>query len=264
MPSKPFRGQPWTVDKLEFLEKYLPAFVFACKKVIRAGFDVHYVDGFSGSGLNEIEGQERLGSALIALNQGFSKFHFVEKKDTNFLQLSERVKNHGKFQQVQSLIHGDFNAAVDEILAKIDSRAPTFFLLDPTGLHLDWQTMAKIGARAKADVFVLVSASGVIRNVQNQDTITQFFGTDEWKKLLDVREAPEEIGKSKFSRFLDFYAQRLETLGFTLVEQHLIARNSTGAAMHGFIFASKHHAAQNIAKDVLEKLTSRGQDNLFG
>lgn len=62
---------------------------------------------------------------------------------------------------------------------------------------------------------------------------------------------------------MDFYAERLEGLGFTAVEQHLIARNNTNAAMHGFIFAAKNDAANNIATHVLNKITSGGQARLL-
>ncbi len=242
----------------------MPAFAKACKKVLDKGFDIHYVDGFAGSGINVINGAERAGSALLALAENFTKYHFVEEDSSNFAALTTRVNSHPKKERVQTLLKADFNLAIDEILAKINRRSPTFFFIDPTGLHINWETMQKIGAREKADLFILVSASTVARNAkQAPDTITRFFGTEEWAKLLNPNESPSVIGKSKFSRFMDFYAERLEGLGFTTVEQHLIARNNTNAAMHGFIFAAKNNAANNIAADVLDKITSGGQARLL-
>lgn len=178
MPRKPFTGQPWSVDKLEFLENYMPAFAKACKQVLDKGFDIHYVDGFAGSGINVINGAERAGSALLALAENFTKYHFVEEGSSNFAALTTRVNSHPKKEAVQTLLKADFNLAIDEILAKINRRSPTFFFIDPTGLHINWETMQKIGAREKADLFILVSASTVARNAkQAPDTITRFFGT---------------------------------------------------------------------------------------
>jgi hypothetical protein len=69
-------AHPWTLKKLEFLKKYLPAFVKATQKATSR----HYVDGFAGPGYNRQEdGTLVEGSPLLALQHQFTSFFFVEK-----------------------------------------------------------------------------------------------------------------------------------------------------------------------------------------
>jgi three-Cys-motif partner protein len=262
---KPRLGHVWTADKLDFLEKYLPAFAIATKRAREAGAEIHYVDGFAGPGINDINGELRNGSPLIAVANDFDRYHLVEQRIKIFRELKRHIELSEKFTagQVSTLERGDFNQLVVQILLKIPRYSPTFFLLDPEGLELHWETVSQIGQRQRADVFVLVSASGVHRCVKEYpDVVTRFYGTDEWK-TLDVNPDPQMLGSSGFLKYLDFYRERLTTLGFTAVEHFMIAKTSTNTPLHGLIFAAKHQTAIKIASDVLRRLQGKGQNPLF-
>jgi len=74
-------AHPWTLKKLEFLKRYLPAFVKATQKAISR----HYVDGFAGPGYNRQEdGTLVEGSPLLALQHQFTSFFFVEKDNRSY------------------------------------------------------------------------------------------------------------------------------------------------------------------------------------
>jgi three-Cys-motif partner protein len=256
------RGHVWTADKLEFLKKYLPAFVTACKRARKAGAELHYVDGFAGPGKNNINGIEVDGSPLIALDFDFDKYHFIEEKRKPFTALKTLISGHSKAEQVVTLENADFNAIAATVLKKIPWDSPTFFLLDPEGLELHWNTIQLLARRNKADLFVLVSGSGVTRNWHNPTTLTRFFGSDEWKQL-SVNEVVEDLGKDEFGRCIDLYATRLQAAGLPAVEQRLTARLGNNAKLHAFIFAAKKPVANKIATAIIKKMNSGGQSGLF-
>jgi three-Cys-motif partner protein len=262
------KGHVWTADKLEFLENYIPAF----KKATQKAFNTHYVDGFAGPGVNIIEGQERQGSPLIALNTepAFTKYFFVEKDRQAFVALEQRVKAH-KNISLATIFGEDFNIIAPEILARIPDLSPTLFFLDPEGLELEWSTMELISRRTKADLFLLISGSGVIRNAQkpsNHESITGFYGTDAWKEILEKLEKGEyPTDTRQFEAFTDFYVERLNQIGFTNAQRFLIARNSKNVALHALVFAIKsdkgESVALRIAERVLKNLQAGNQGGLF-
>lgn len=262
-------AHPWTIDKLEFLEKYVPGFLTACKR----SWYTCYVDGFAGPGTNtDTAGVVRYGSPLIALNavgaapdqKQFDTLHFVEADPKTANTLRENIKDHPKASRVRQY-QQDFNEVIPDILGQIDQRTPTLFLLDPDDLSLKWSTVEQIGQRGKADVFILVSASGVHRNINIPAThsrITEFFGSESWLTVKSQLEGGEMPGISGFAAFLELYTDQLGSLGFDVSDYRIIARNSKNAPMHGLVFASKHPAALNIANHILKGITSQGQDTL--
>ncbi|MGL5076193.1 MAG: three-Cys-motif partner protein TcmP [Waterburya sp.] len=262
------KGHVWTADKLEFLENYIPAF----KKATQKAFNTHYVDGFAGPGINDIEGKKCQGSPLIALNSNppFTKYFFIEQDRQTYHFLSRTVEAHQYVKQV-SLFNDDFNSVARKILEKIPDRSPTLFFLDPEGLELEWSTVELISQRTKADLFLLISSSGVNRNVHDiamHDKITKFYGTDEWRKILEKLEKGEYPTDTKrFEAFTDFYIERLNQVGFVHAQQFLIARNSRNVALHALVFAVKSDrgepVALRIAESVLKNLQTGNQGTLF-
>ncbi|WP_167481879.1 three-Cys-motif partner protein TcmP [Thermus caldilimi] len=251
----------WTLDKLRFLEKYLPAFIKATQRAKHR----YYIDGFAGPGKNLVGQKTYLGSPLIALEAcqtppGFDKLFLVEKSKENFRCLQEEVNKYpAEVREKTILINDDFNEVVDNILREIPIRAPTMFLLDPHGLELSWDTIEKIAQREKADIFILISASGVNRNIKNasaHNTITRFFGNEGWKNLTS--------SKPSFYSFAELYRKRLEELGLEGTELFIVARNRKNSPMHILALHSKHKIALKIANDVIERLEEekRGR-NLF-
>ena len=257
------KAYEWTADKLDFIEKYIPAFVKATKRAKHR----YYVDGFAGPGINKFsDGSTRPGSPLIALGQDdFTGLFLVEKKRSFFKALELRVKQHPNAEKA-SLYNADFNEVIPDILERIPDEAPTLFLLDPEGLELKWRSVELISQKSRADIFILISASGVLRNAPKPSahkTLTEFYGGEEWRDV-DRYKKP---GFDYFHAYLDLYLEKLRRAGLRYADHYLIAKTSKKAKLHALVFAGKHDVGLKIANDILDKLADparkKGMDPLF-
>lgn len=268
------KGHIWTVSKLDFLEAYLPAFQRACKRWWREDHaNTYYVDGFSGPGRNQINGDVRKGSPLIAasVRPPFKRYFLVEKKPGCHQQLTTAL-DEPEFTDARARIdvqRGDFNQEVDRILHAMRDGLPAFFFLDPEGLELEWSTVEKIGRRQRADLFILISGGGVLRASSPKvpaanDSVTRFYGHERWREVLHGAEVDltSPVGQKRFERAVDLYIEGLTSLGFTHVEQFLIATNSRNADMHALVFAAKSDVAIKIATSQIKKLIATRKGDL--
>ncbi|WP_158680074.1 three-Cys-motif partner protein TcmP [Deinococcus sp. NW-56] len=265
------KGHVWTAGKLDFLERYLPAFQLACKQFWPTESEpehsnTYYVDGFSGPGTNQIGSSVRRGSPLIAasVNPPFRKAYFVEKMVQPYRQLVENLQTPELSDRSDRIevTRGDFNALVDQILASRRPGLPTFFFLDPEGLELEWSTVEKIGRAGRADLFILISAGGVTRCAGSPPThgsVTRFYGHEDWRPIADHMDPDHVIGQSKFDAFVQLYLKGLRGLGFDHVERYLVAKNSQNSSMHALVFAAKNRTALKIAEDILRKIEHEQQ-----
>ncbi len=138
----------WTADKLDFLESYIPAFVHATKKASKR----YYVDGFAGPGSNLIDGKERDGSPLIALNASEACTHYflVERKRDLYKQLSSRINEHIRVKLV-NLKRGNFNELVDDIFQILTKRHERLVELAPL---LPWPDNVWMGISVENQKYV--------------------------------------------------------------------------------------------------------------
>ncbi|MBO1438628.1 three-Cys-motif partner protein TcmP [Meiothermus sp. CFH 77666] len=241
------KAHPWTLKKLGFLKKYLPAFVKATQKALSR----HYVDGFAGPGYNQqTDGSLVEGSPLLAIQHPqFTSFFFVEENRSSYTELERNLRERDPGLRGIHLYRGDFNFLVDNILQQIHPRAPTLFFLDPFGLELRWTTVEKIAGREKADIFILISSSGANRARKNHPhTLDEFFGDASWQ---NVRQKP---GQSWFEAFTEAYRDRMRGLGLNGTGLVTVARNSNNAPMHVLAFHSKNKIALQIANAVFSRI----------
>jgi three-Cys-motif partner protein len=202
-------GGEHTRRKLDVVAGYLAAYVTVMKK---QDFRLHYVDGFAGSGASTSKAESLKsddptlfptadvmeGSPVRALGiePPFDQYVFIEKNEDNVLSLSGlRAQLPGR--QIQ-IVHGDANERLREFCDRITTnrldRAVIF--LDPFGLSVRWETIQRIAATKKVDLWYLVPVDGMSRQIKDDGSflpgaskIDELWGSPAWRAKA-VRRTP--------------------------------------------------------------------------
>jgi three-Cys-motif partner protein len=197
---QPFGGEH-TRRKLDVVAKYLAAYVTLMKK---QNFRLFYVDGFAGSGASTSKAEAEKpqdptlfstfdvldGSPIRALSvePSFDPYIFIEKSGENVRSLSGLRE---KFpDRTMEIAPGDANQRLCEFCDRISAqrldRAVVF--LDPFGLSVRWQTIERLAATKKVDVWYLVPVDGMSRQIKDDGTflpgaskIDEIWGSEGWR-----------------------------------------------------------------------------------
>lgn len=144
-------------------------------------------------------------------------------------------------------------------------------LLDPYGLHLNWEVMARAGHLKTIDMFLNFPIMDINRNsIWRQpervgesgiSRMNRFWGDDSWRKIA-YREQPTlfgtELVKEESSVIVDAFCERLKTsAGFARVARPLPMRYTQGAIGYYLIFASQKEVAEEIVQDIFRKYERR-------
>lgn len=283
-------GGPWTEKKLEALSSYLRAYLTIFTKNQKAvKFTRHYVDAFAGSGLRQAreacstsldlgDADEALaymdGSVrkVLSLEQDFHHYWFIEKDSVHAASLREMVES--EYQERVSHCHiekGDANEFLlgwCETLGTMD-RAVVF--LDPYGMNVRWQTIEKLAATERVDLWMLFPSSGVIRMLPRQGPpdeawsrrLTELFGDESWKGEFYPQETVNDLfGEHLTMRRVvseetvaNYLLRKLGSLFAGIVDQPLVLRNSRRSPLFMLVFAAGNPAgaptAIRIARDII-------------
>lgn len=265
----------WSEIKLDIVREYAGAYsrILAARKLHHL-----YVDAFSGPGfhLSRRSGAFIPGSPLNALNvvPAFKEYHFIDIDGTRIEALRRLV---GDRPDVV-MYPGDCNRILLESVyprVRYEDYRRALVLLDPYGLQLDWEVMARAGALRTIDMFLNFPTMDMNRNVlwRNPDLVqgdqiermTNFWGDDSWREVAyDTRSnlfgfemKPENANQV----VVDAFRLRLkEVAGFQNVPDAMPMRNSLGKVVYYLVFASQQPVAGNIVKDIFNKHRNRGSD----
>lgn len=274
-------GGHWTEAKLAVLKHYLGAFSTALKG---KGFQLRYIDAFAGSGKFvpiRGDGQERLGSAQIALAvSGFHRYHFIEMKPRRCRALREMAE--AAPEKGIEVHEGDANRHLADICRNTGWRGTRAVLfLDPYGMQVEWKTLETVARTGAIDVWYLFPLSGVTRQLAlNQDkldedkrrSLDRVLGTPDWRDAFyaevptgDLFGAAPAVERHADSLVIEkWVTARLRTL-FPLVEGPLVLRLGrhgkldSGPPLFGlyFLAANKSPAAQRAAKSIATDILGR-------
>jgi three-Cys-motif partner protein len=225
---QPFGGEH-TRRKLDVVAKYLAAYVTVMK---RQDFRLYYVDGFAGSGASTSKAEaERSqdptlfpaadvldGSPIRALSvePPFDHYILIEKREENVRSLSALQE---KFSDRSiEIAPGDANQRLGEFCDRISNRRlnRAVVFLDPFGLSVRWETVQRLAATRKVDLWYLVPVDGMSRQIKDDGTflpgaskIDEIWGSAGWRakavRRIDnsndlfgtVDERLEKIAKAK-------------------------------------------------------------------
>ncbi len=264
---------PWSEVKLDIVREYAQAYskILSGQKKLR----LHhvYIDAFAGAGVHKSRSTKGFvpGSPLNALNvsPAFSEYHFIDINQARvgaLQQVAQRRTNVFVYE-------GDCNQVfLREVFPKVlykDFRRG-LCLLDPYGLHLDWQVIYTAGQMKSVEIFLNVPIMDMNMNVlkHNPETVppeqaermTRYWGDESWKSAAYSTTGSlfgyEE--KTDNEAVTEAFRDRLRTIaGFKYVSEPLAMRNSRDAVVYYLFFASPKPVALQIVKDIFKKHEKR-------
>jgi three-Cys-motif partner protein len=233
-----------------------------------------YIDAFAGAGIHiaRSTGDLVAGSPLNALflNKLFKEYHFVErdKVKANYLR---SIAGNRKDVHVHE---GDCNLVlIDEIfpLVRYERFRKGLCLLDPYGLHLNWEVLAAAGAMKSMEIFLNFPIMDMNRNVlrtdpdsvdrRQVDRMNAFWGDESWRKVAYESQPGlfwEMEEKNPNEAVVAAFRKRLiEVAGFKFVPEPLPMRNKQNAVVYYLFFASQNEAGRKIVTDIFRKYSQR-------
>lgn len=140
-------------------------------------------------------------------------------------------------------------------------------LLDPYGLHLNWDVIAGAGESKTIDMILNFPVADMNRNALWRDPsgvstdakarMTAFWGDDSWTRLAYTTRQGlfEEYPEKKDNETIaEAFRKRLkEVAGFRAVSHPLPMRNSKGATIYYLFGASQRDVAVKIIDSVFKK-----------
>ena len=264
----------WSEVKLDIIKKYAKAY----STIINAQPNIKrhlYIDGFAGPGVH-ISKQTKgyvPGSPLNALNvkPPFKEFHFIDIDGNRADTLRERCEDYSNVY----VYKGDCNNLLLEKifpLAKYSDYRRGLCLLDPYGLHLNWEVVQMAGKMKSIEIFLNFQVMDMNMNVlwRNPDKVSKsqiarmnaFWGDDSWRNAAytktkglfgDIEE------KAGIEPIVEAYQDRLKKVaGFAFVPDPIPMRNTSGAILYYLFFASPNPTGAKIVKQIFDKYKNRG------
>ncbi len=264
----------WTEAKLEIVRKYAKAYttILKSKPVIRRYI---YIDGFAGAGLHisRQTGNYVLGSPLNALNVDppFHEFHFIDLD-------GDKAESLRRFTVDRSDVYVYEADCNDVLLEKVLPKAKrsdfrrALCLLDPYGLHLNWEVIETAGRMQSIEIFLNFPLMDMNMNVlwRRPDDVDKkqaarmdaFWGDRSWrdvayKKGRDLFGDTEE--KAGHNVIVEAFRCRLkEVAGFKFVPKPIPMRNTKGSILYYLFFASPNKTGAKIVGEIFSKYRDRG------
>jgi len=235
-----------------------------------------YIDGFAGAGHHTAKGTGRVieGSPTRALSvePPFEFFHFVDIDGVRVAELRRLSAGRSNV----SVYEGDCNEIlVRKVFPKV--RYADFqralCILDPYGLHLNWETIRIAGESKVIEIFlnfpvmdmnmnVLWHRSDRVSEIQ-RERMTKYWGDDSWESVAypTTQGLFEEMQeKASNNEVAEAFRERLKKVaGFEYVPKPMPMRNTRGAIVYYLFFAAKNRTANKIVEAIFSKYAHRGE-----
>jgi len=144
-------------------------------------------------------------------------------------------------------------------------------LLDPYGLHLNWQVIEAAGKLKTIDLFLNFPIMDMNRNAlwrhpenaspENRARMTAFWGDMSWQNAAYHTQRTlfgDENVKAENEEVASAFGQRLKKVaGFEYVAVPLPMRNTKGAIVYYLFFASQRPVAEKIVNGIFRKYQGR-------
>jgi three-Cys-motif partner protein len=264
----------WSEVKLDIVKEYAAAY----SRILSAQKDPKlyhiYIDAFAGSGVHFSKGTGDFvkGSPWNALliKPPFKEFHLIDLNNEKIESLKSIAKD---FSNV-NIYEGDCNQVLLEHVfpkAKYEHYKRALCLLDPYGLHLNWNVIETAGKMKSIELFLNFPVADMNRNVlwgnpekvslKQAARMTAFWGDESWKEAAYCtnRNLFGWSEKTDNETIANAFRERLKkNAGFTYVSEPIPMRNRKGATIYYLFFASQKPVAVEIVQDIFNKYRNTG------
>jgi three-Cys-motif partner protein len=261
---------PWSEIKLEIIKKYSKAFSLILSR--QPSLQHAYIDAFSGAGIHTRKIDQDLvqGSPLNALKIAppFNHYYFIDLDGSKVNYLKKQI---GERTDV-TIYKGDCNnILISNIFPNFHfhDRRRALCLLDPYGLHLNWDVIKAAGMPRTIEIFLNFPVLDMNRNVlwkkphlvdkTQLNRMNAFWGDDSWRESAYDTSQGELFGgitplKRKIESIVESFKDRLKNVaGFNYVVDPLAMRGKSGATYYYIFFASPNRTGAKIARDIFKK-----------
>ncbi len=243
----------------------------------RTFYDFIYIDAFAGAGkhISKTTGEFVLGSPsnALAVQPPFKEYHLIDLDEAKVEALCELTDSNDKV----CIYSGDCNQILrSDIFPRADYKQyrRALCILDPYGLHLEWQVIEHAGNMKSIDIFLNFPVADMNRNVlwrqpervpQDQiERMNTFWGDESWRDIAYV-EPPQmslfgDQDNEKVSNDIiaEAFRERLtKKANFEYVPKPIAMRNTQNAIVYYLFFASQKPVAAKIVTDIFKKYENK-------
>ena len=266
----------WSELKLEIVENYGAAYTkaFANQK----GLKKYYIDAFSGAGVHvskrtqgQIEGSP---ARALKVSPPFDHFYFIDMDADKTKHLATLCRDRGDVD----IVTDDATSYLTKTLLptiQYNKFNRALCLLDPYGLHLDWDVMLQAGKSKAIDLFLNFPVMDMNRNAiwrspenapkDGVERMRRFWGDELWRQAAYVESdqgnlfSARELIKQDNAAIVKAFQNRLQSVaGFEFVPDPLPMLNSNKAVVYYLFFASQKPVAKRIIEDIFKKHRTQG------
>jgi three-Cys-motif partner protein len=259
----------WSELKLDILKKYAGAY---CTILKARNLHPLYVDGFAGAGVHirKRTGELVQGSPLNALEFPFEELHLIDMDQAKV----DSLKRHTAGMKHVHVHGGDANRILlNDVFPNIryEDYQRALCILDPYGLHLNWQVIAEAAKKETIEIFLNFPTLDINRNVilwepesaspEDIERMNAFWGDETWRDIAysttgNLFGWPE---KQPNEVIAEAFRDRLQKVaGFKYVPEPVPMKNSTNAILYYLFFAAQKETAENIVVEILSKYRREG------
>jgi len=267
----------WSELKLDIIKEYASAYSRIISKQAQPKLYHIYIDALAGAGkhVSRKKGEFLPGSPENALHvkPPFREYHFIDL-DKEKAKSLERLA--GSRSDV-TVYHGDCNQVLlQEVYprAKYEDYRRALCVLDPYGLHIDWEIIYTAGQMKSVDIFLNFPVADMNRNVlwhKSEEVLpgqiermNRFWGNESWRNIAYIPSrqknlfGQKEEQKEPMEKVVEAYQKRLKQVaGFQYVPQPIAMRNRQNAVIYYLFFASQKPVAGNIVTYIFDKYRDR-------
>jgi three-Cys-motif partner protein len=238
----------------------------------------YYIDGFCGAGLHLSKGRgvavEGSPSRALKVDPPFDGFYFIDlaEEKTSYL---ESLCGNRKDVHIHT---GDATEYLTKTLlpqVQYSNYNRALCLLDPYGLHLDWDVIYQAGQSKAIDMFLNFPVMDINRNAiwhhpenvpkSGIQRMNSFWGDDSWRDAAYAKSpqgvlwGEPDIVKQDNEVIVSAFCERLRKVaGFEIVLAPLPMKNRNNAVVYYLCFASQKPVAERILTSIFDRYRAWG------